>query len=372
MRNLRTGGAALRRALIAAALTVAALGASAAPTATAIGAAELRLHDETRRDWDDRGPRPLHVMLWYPAADDAPAQRRDDLPFELAPVARGATPRLAPGAHLPLVLLSHGTGGSAVSMGWLAEALAARGYLVAALNHHGNTGAEGSYRLAGFLAWWERPRDVSAAIDRLLADPQWGPRIDAARIGIAGFSLGGYTALASVGARLDPERLANWRDRCRAARPGECPLPPEIADRHGPADVERLLDDDARMRAGWRSADGDLRDTRIRAALAIAPGLGNLLDRGSLRGIVVPLHLIGAAADDQTPVAANAGMVQAQVPGATLDVIRGAVHYSFLARCRPGSPIAGLPFCADPPGVPRAGVHTRVIEQAIEFFDARL
>jgi dienelactone hydrolase len=36
----------------------------------------------------------------------------------------------------PLVVLSHGTGGGAAGMAWLAETLASNGYIVAAVNHH--------------------------------------------------------------------------------------------------------------------------------------------------------------------------------------------------------------------------------------------
>ena len=84
-------------------------------------------------------------------------------------------------------------------MAWLAETLASNGYIVAAVNNHGNTAAEPSYQLHGFMLWWERARDISVLIDRLVADPQSGAHIDRSRIGVAGFSLGGYTALAMVG-----------------------------------------------------------------------------------------------------------------------------------------------------------------------------
>ncbi|PYO09275.1 MAG: hypothetical protein DMD75_16240 [Candidatus Rokuibacteriota bacterium] len=109
-----------------------------------------------------------------------------------APLSAAATKR-------PLIVLSHGTGGGAATMAWLAETLASNGYIVAAVNNHGNTAAEPSYQLHGFMLWWERARDISVLIDRLVADPQSGAHIDRSRIGVAGFSLGGYTALAMVG-----------------------------------------------------------------------------------------------------------------------------------------------------------------------------
>ena len=127
-------------------------------------------------------------------------------------------------------------------MAWLAETLASNGYIVAAVNHHGNTAAESSYQLQGFILWWERARDISVLIDKVLADPQFGTHIDPSRIGVAGFSLGGYTALATVGARLAYQQ---WKSFC-ASQPLEpnCNLPPEAS--FSMANVQRLLDHDDR------------------------------------------------------------------------------------------------------------------------------
>ena len=74
-------------------------------------------------------------------------------------------------------------------MAWLARALAARGYIVAAPNHPGNNALE--YTAEGFLVWWERARDLTTVVDTLLGDSELASRIEATRIGAAGFSLGG-------------------------------------------------------------------------------------------------------------------------------------------------------------------------------------
>ena len=56
--------------------------------------------------------------------------------------------------------------------------MAANGYIVAAVDHHGNTAAEEKFDPRGFRMPWERAKDLSTVIDLLLADPQWGPQID--------------------------------------------------------------------------------------------------------------------------------------------------------------------------------------------------
>jgi len=98
------------------------------------------------------------------------------------------------------VLLSHGTGGSAVQMAWLGMELARHGYIAVAVNHPGNNATE-PYTAEGFALWWERATDLSEVLDGMLADATFGARIDARRVGAAGFSMGGYTVLELAGAR---------------------------------------------------------------------------------------------------------------------------------------------------------------------------
>ena len=106
------------------------------------------LLDEARRNWSGDGPRPLRWSAWYPAESDSPAIEVT-IPPGRALYSLGL---LAPEAPLsehadryPVVLISHGTGGSASGLGWLASAIAAQGFVVLGIDHHGNTGVE-AYR----------------------------------------------------------------------------------------------------------------------------------------------------------------------------------------------------------------------------------
>jgi predicted dienelactone hydrolase len=364
----------IRTGLLAAATLAGALGvqsAAAVEPVTArphpVGLRQLRYEDPTRQAWTGNRPRPVIGPLWYPAQPGTTEVDWDVAIFHAGRNAQGAAPAATP-AKLPLVLLSHGTGGAAVGLAWLGESLAAQGYLVAAVNHHGNTAAEDAPVLQGFAIWWDRPRDLSVLLDRLLADPEWGPRIDTQRIGVAGFSLGGYAALATVGARLS----AQQRDaHCASqAQSPLCRLPPEAKGTL--ADMQKLAATDARFRAALAGMDGDYRDMRIRAAFVMAPVFGPMLTPESLAAVKAPVHIVVGAADEQATPDDNARALAKAIARAELDVIPNAGHYVFLPQCNWRGMVFASEICVDPPGVKRQAVHARVAAQAIAFFGRSL
>ena len=366
--SARTIGIRARTLLLAGAALHAAAGFAAdARGPHPVGLSSVKYADPTRQDWDDAGPRPLATAVWYPAPDGT---HESDWTVEIFNAGRNAmgAPMAALPAKLPLIVVSHGTGGSAAGMAWLAETLAANGYLVAAVNHHGNTGFEGSARLEGFVVWWDRPRDVSVLIDRLLADPRYGPRIDASRIGVAGFSIGGYTALATVGARLSESR---HREYCTANPTSPlCVLPPEA--RSSAADLQKLLDTNARVKTAITHAGDPQRDPRVKAAFAIAPVMGPAMTDDSLARIDIPVRIVVGSADNQAVPAVNGIPIAARIPGSTVEVLTGVTHYAFLPACTPrGRDVVKL-LCADPEGVDRNELHRRVAAEAVSFFDRTL
>lgn len=312
-------------------LTLAALGCAEPPQRPRpVGLTFRAYEDQTRRDWSDTRSRPLATAVWYPAARESREHVWRVGIFDAGWNAQHAPLAADAGELLPLVVLSHGTGGGAATLSWLAETLASEGYLVAAVNHHGNTAVEPAYRLEGFMLWWERARDLSVLIDRLLDDPEFGPRVDRSRIGVAGFSLGGYTALAAVGGRLDYER---WKTFCAAhPRDPNCNLPPEVS--FTMADVERALASNPRVRAAIDHAADSYQDARIRSAFVMAPVLGPALTPESLGAIARPVRIVVGSRDEQAIPSVNAEPIAAAIPGAVLEIAPDISHYTFLAPAR--------------------------------------
>jgi predicted dienelactone hydrolase len=116
----------------------------------------------------------------------------------------------APGPF-PLVLFSHGWGSCSTQSIYLTQGLAARGYVVMAPEHADSSCIGKPPPARPVIPFHDAPKwsdatyrdradDMVRLIAALKADPAWAGRIDFAHIGLAGHSLGGYTALGLAGA----------------------------------------------------------------------------------------------------------------------------------------------------------------------------
>lgn len=354
---------------LAAALAAFVVGAACAAEPAApyhVGETTRAFHPQAERHWRGAQTQALITNVWYPVDVSVPETARDiDMPgrppFHLHPSA-GKAPLANAQSTYPLLVLSHGTGGTAESLDWMAAALAAHGYIVAGVNHPGNTALEPLTR-DGFMLWWERATDVSEVLDGILADPEFGTHVDRARIGAVGFSLGGYTVLELAGARTD---FRGFLAFCGSPQADAICHPPEM-DRVQPgpsSDTSRTPQTEASLARSGAS----YRDARIKAVFAMAPALGMALDATSLGNITVPISLMAGEADVTVPVETNVRRIAGLLPKADLLLVPGASHYTFLDTCLPRvAPHVPL-LCNDNPGVDRDAVHAQAVRRALMFF----
>ena len=138
----------------------------------------------------------MRVSLWYPAKQVSGTVSVGAFTFQAT---RDAEPAMG---LRGLVVISHGTGGSDLGHRNIALALADAGFIVAAPMHPRDN-YEDSSGVRRRIVMEGRPRQITATVDALLSIPKWRDRIDIERVGAFGFSLGGYTVLAILGARPD-------------------------------------------------------------------------------------------------------------------------------------------------------------------------
>jgi predicted dienelactone hydrolase len=148
----------------------------------------------------------------------------------------------SPAASCPIIIFSHGLGGSRDGYEYLGRHWASHGYVSVHVQHKGSDsevwkGAkqpeESLRRAAADLSnFINRPKDVSFAITQILkANGEQSPfrgRLDPEKIGVAGHSFGGYTVLAVAGQTFPGVLGGKWTfgdSRVRAAIPMSAPAP---------------------------------------------------------------------------------------------------------------------------------------------------
>lgn len=212
-----------------------------------------------------RTDRLLVVEHWYPAV----AGTGQVVPYrtllrdgrtEVSLHGGAARDAVALAGECPLIILSHGFPGNRMLMSHLGETLASKGYRVAAVDHLDSTYGDPAY-LAGqaFGATLvNRPLDTAFVAGVLGGDS----------VAIVGYSMGGYGALVSGGARVARAALALERAGAVA------PL--------------------------WAQHCEAMADPRLKAIVTFGPWgrqMG-LWDAAGMAGLSVPLLIIAGGRDD--------------------------------------------------------------------------
>lgn len=275
---------------------------------------------------DDRSGAPLPLLVFYPSGSPGQPERLG--PFELE-VAVGGAP--LPGPH-PLVLISHGSGGSPATHRELACHLAARGFVVGVPEHPFNNRNDNS-RAESLQLLADRPHHL-----RLVADwffqSRHAPQLVPERYAIIGHSLGGYTALAAAGG--EPTSL-----------------PHQSSDRRS-----RLIPVTA--------------DARVSALVLLAPATPWFRVPGALRSVQVPILMVASYHDVQVPYFYLCQLVLDGVPDPSkvdYRLVEQAGHYSFLSPWPDALKSPAIPPSQDPPGFDRRAFLAQLYVDISSFLE---
>ena len=325
---------------------------------------------------------PLRLSLWYPAGGDAGQAATVGYAYELKWLVRSRRPvrtvgratRDAPFAEAsaprPLVVLSPGFALPTAGYVWLAERLASHGFVVVAPEHpeRMDVALDGFWR--GVI---DRPADVVATLDWVDREAASGGLLagvaDPDRVAMVGHSLGGTTALAMAGARLD---LGGFARLCArpAWREGEHAFLCDLVL----SDVDAMA-----ARAGLDATPGGLwpavSDRRVDAVVAMASD-AFLFGPAGLAGVQAPLLAIGGTADASAPFAWSSGwaFAHAASPRKARAALDGAGHMVFAGSCDAVPfyrAIGAGGFCSDPGWAMDRG-HDAIAHLVTAFLRAEL
>ena len=294
---------------------------------------------------------PFVMLVCYPTTADNP---RPDLALPTGQsVPHMQTGDQAPlfadaAARYPVLVFSHGLAASPLSGDHLGvlKWLASYGYVVVAPFHGdprvANLRIDDFGDAVNLLAHLEdvvamqamRPLALSAALDEVLADPQWREHVDAARIGGFGASLGGEAMLLMGGAALTTS--------------------PTLAS----------------TRVGA--------DARLKAAVGYVPYFGQPLltafgrDQSGLDGVTLPYLAIGGTADTTAPLAVTQQGIE-KLGGPRLLVALNGVEHAFDAVSAPDILTWSLTFLdAQVRGSPEAQAQLAAMARVAGGGDDRL
>ena len=294
----------------------------------------------------DPDRKPLEIGIWYPS--QATAQPVTMGPTTMS-VAVNGTPQ---GKALPLVVMSHGTGSSFLGHFDTAIALADAGFVVVAVTHTGDNYADQS-RSVDVM---DRPRQISRVIDHMLSTWDGHATIDPARIGMFGFSAGGFTTLVSIGGIPDFSKVGPM---CRQ-------YPGDFA-------CQLIAKSSSNPALPLTSATASAADPRIKAAVVAAPALGFTFSPDGLKNVKVPVQLWRADNDAIVPHPRYAEAVRLALP-ATPDyhVVPNAGHFDFLVPCSSALASIAPAICTSAVGFDRSAFHASFDAAVLSFLNKTL
>jgi predicted dienelactone hydrolase len=250
------------------------------------------------------------------------------------------------GDKLPLVVISHGRTGSFLGHHDTAETLADAGFVVAAINHPGDTSTDKS-RSDDLSAFVERPTDIKRLIDFMVRASPVASKIDPQRIGFFGFSRGGYTGLVLIGANPDWDVVTAFCGQstshaCDQVRRKEFPTQPLT------------------------------HDARIRAAV-IADPLTIMFSHDSYAAVTVPVQLWQSERGGDGVLPRNVEIAEKSLPAPHVyHVVPNSAHFAFLTPCRPTAAKAHPEVCTDAPGFDRVAFHKELDAEVLAFMRRHL
>jgi predicted dienelactone hydrolase len=250
------------------------------------------------------------LAILYPT--DAPEETQRIGPYSIE-AARDAAPKAG---RYPLVMISHGRGGTPWVYRTLATHLARNGFIVGAPEHPGDNRSDNSlentYENLGL-----RPKVLGLSIDWIRGS-DFAPCLKADSVSLIGHSLGTYTILAVAGG-------------LPAAPPHQSP-----DGKLRPVDVTH--------------------DHRINALVLLAPATWWYQGPGALRGVDCPILMMGGEKDEITPPGYHAEVLLNGVldrSKVTYRLVENGGHFSFLSPFPEFMRKANFPPAHDPEGFER-------------------
>lgn len=197
----------------------------------------------------------------------------------------------------PVIVISHGLGTDSSNFEYLATHLASHGLAVVVPNHPGSSPEKlqtslhkNSHKVIEANEFKNQPLDVTYVLNQLekinQSDLRFQQRFNLQQVGVFGQSLGGYTALALAGAKINFQQL---KQDCTA----------QALDKSW--NMSLLFQCSALALNNHSSQEYNLQDERVKAAIAVNPITSSIFGQAGLSQIKTPIMIVGSSDDTVAP-----------------------------------------------------------------------
>ncbi|WP_375467485.1 alpha/beta hydrolase [uncultured Nostoc sp.] len=242
----------------------------------------------------------------------------------------------------PIIVISHGLGLDSSNFQYLATHLASYGFAVAVPNHPGSDAKQLHSLLNGRAndvaepsEFKDRPLDVTYILNQLekgnQSDSRFKGRLNLQQVGVFGQSLGGYTALALAGAKINFEQL---KQDCQPAA------------LQNTWNMSLLLQCRAlELNISKSAKDYNLRDERVKAAIAVNPITSSIFGKAGLSQIKTPVMIVSSSDDTVAPALSEQILPFSWFTNSQkyLVMLVGGTHFSTIGNANPANQQVALP-----------------------------
>ena len=237
----------------------------------------------------------------------------------------------------PLVVIAPGLNTDWQNFTYTAKHLASYGFGVAAVNFPGTNAKRVNAVLNGLDTpppdnqWVEQPKVITRLLDEIerksQSDPRWQGKLDLQRVGVIGQSLGGYTAMAVAGAKIDWQHLQR---KCQQFQSSE-----QI--NFNPSLYWQCQGTDAKS----SPPDTDLQDERIVATIAVNPVTNPVFSKQGMSQMRSPIMIITGDQDLFAPALDEQIEPFTWLPEKDkyLVLVKNSTHFSFIGEGDSSDPL---------------------------------
>jgi len=237
-----------------------------------------------------------------------------------------------------VIVISHGVGSDSGNFEYLANYLASYGFVVVVPNHPGSDAKQLRSLLDGRASeaakpqeFVDRPLDVKHVLDELemrnKSDSRYKGRLNLQQVGVIGQSFGGYTALALAGAKINFQQL------------GKNCTQQALKDTWN---LSLLLQCRALQ---LPNNQYNLRDERVKAAIALNPITSSIFGEAGLKEIQTPVMIVGSSDDTIAPALYEQILPFSWIANTQkyLVMLEGGTHFSTIGESKNTTEQIGLP-----------------------------